>query len=108
MLVWAIIPNLGGSITIQTKNVLLFIIFFQHLPRILLLLPLRSEIINASGALTERAWAGAAYNLLIYMLYAHVNLSKTLFFSIDFVRKTALALFLLVIFILIKLYERAI
>ncbi|KAI6669397.1 hypothetical protein NL676_004282 [Syzygium grande] len=72
VLVWAIIPNLGGSITIQTKNVLLFIIFFQHLPRILLLLPLRSEIINASGALTERAWAGAAYNLLIYMLYAHV------------------------------------
>ncbi|XP_030526571.1 protein CNGC15b-like [Rhodamnia argentea] len=72
VLIWAIIPGLGGSITIQTKNVLLFIIFIQHVPRILLLLPLRSEIINASGALTERAWAGAAFNLLIYMLYAHI------------------------------------
>ncbi|XP_010031969.2 protein CNGC15b [Eucalyptus grandis] len=72
VLVWAIIPNLGGSVTIQTKNVLLFIIFIQHVPRIFLLLPLRLEIINASGALTEKAWAGAAYNLLIYMLYAHV------------------------------------
>ncbi|KAF8033251.1 hypothetical protein BT93_D1997 [Corymbia citriodora subsp. variegata] len=72
VLVWAIIPNLGGSITVQTKNVLLFIIFIQHVPRIFLLLPLRLEIINTSGALTERAWAGAAYNLLLYMLYAHV------------------------------------
>ncbi|KAK3408738.1 hypothetical protein EUGRSUZ_J00911 [Eucalyptus grandis] len=72
VLVWAIIPNLGGSVTIQTRNVLLFIIFIQQVPRIFLLLPLRLEIINASGALTEKAWAGAAYNLLIYMLYAHV------------------------------------
>ncbi|EEF26523.1 conserved hypothetical protein, partial [Ricinus communis] len=31
-----------------------------------------SEIIKATGIVTKTAWAGAAYNLLLYMLANHV------------------------------------
>ncbi|XP_030526572.1 protein CNGC15b-like [Rhodamnia argentea] len=72
LLIWAIIPNLAGSMTAQRKNHILFIIFFQYLPRFYLILPLRSEIIDASGGITETAWAGAAYNLMLFMLASHV------------------------------------
>lgn len=34
--------------------------------------PLSSQIIKATGVVTKTAWAGAAYNLLLYMLASHV------------------------------------
>ncbi|XP_050215183.1 protein CNGC15b [Mercurialis annua] len=72
VLIWLIIPNLGGSTMANTKNVLRFIIIFQYLPRLLLILPLSSRITKANGVVTETAWAGAAYNLMLYMLASHV------------------------------------
>ncbi|XP_057996185.1 protein CNGC15c isoform X2 [Hevea brasiliensis] len=72
LLIWFVIPNLGGSTMANTKNVLRFIIIFQYLPRLFLILPLSSRIINANGVVTETAWAGAAYNLMLYMLASHV------------------------------------
>ncbi|KAG8644603.1 protein CNGC15b [Manihot esculenta] len=71
-LIWFVIPNLGGSTMANTKNVLRFIIIFQYLPRLFLILPLSSRIIKANGVVTETAWAGAAYNLMLYMLASHV------------------------------------
>lgn len=56
----------------NTKNVLRFIIIFQYLPRLYLIFPLTSEIVGATGVITETAWAGAAYNLMLYMLASHV------------------------------------
>lgn len=36
-----------------------------------------SQIIKAVGVVTKTAWAGAAYNLLLFMLASHVrHLSK--------------------------------
>ncbi|KAI6669396.1 hypothetical protein NL676_004281 [Syzygium grande] len=72
LLVWVIIPNLEDSTMAQRKNHILFFIFFQYLPRFYLTLRLRSEIINASGGLTETAWGGAAYNFMLFMLASHV------------------------------------
>ncbi|CAN1171872.1 Protein CNGC15c [Linum perenne] len=56
----------------NTKNVLRFIIIFQYLPRLYLIFPLSSQIVKATGFVTETAWAGAAYNLMLYMLASHV------------------------------------
>ncbi|XP_019199590.1 PREDICTED: protein CNGC15b-like [Ipomoea nil] len=72
VLIWAIIPNLGGSSMANTKNVLRSIIIFQYLPRLYLIFPLSSQIVKATGVVTETAWAGAAYNLMLYMLASHI------------------------------------
>ncbi|KAD7479707.1 hypothetical protein R6Q59_008528 [Mikania micrantha] len=72
LLIWLIIPSLSGSTMANTKNVLRFIIIFQYLPRLYLIFPLTSKIVDATGVVTETAWAGAAYNLMLYMLASHV------------------------------------
>ncbi|GER33526.1 cyclic nucleotide-gated channel 15 [Striga asiatica] len=71
MLIWGVIPNLKGSTMTNTKNVLRFIIIFQYIPRLFLIFPLSSQIVKATGVVTETAWAGAAYNLILYMLASH-------------------------------------
>ncbi|XP_057956232.1 protein CNGC15b [Malania oleifera] len=72
VLIWATIPNLSGSTMTNTKNVLRFIVIFQYLPRLFLIFPLSAQIVKASGVITVTAWAGAAYNLVLYMLASHV------------------------------------
>lgn len=72
VLIWIIIPSLSGSTMANTKNVLRFIIIFQYLPKLILIFPLSSQIIKATGVVTETAWAGAAYNLMLFMLASHV------------------------------------
>ncbi|KAM5584164.1 protein CNGC15b [Rosa sericea] len=72
VLIWIVIPNLNGSTMTNTKNVLRFIIIFQYIPRLFLIFPLSSQIVKATGIVTETAWAGAAYNLMLYMLASHV------------------------------------
>ncbi|KAF3443108.1 hypothetical protein FNV43_RR17029 [Rhamnella rubrinervis] len=72
VLIWIAIPHLRGSRVRQTRNVLRLIILFQYLLRLYLIFPLSSQIIKATGVVTETAWAGAAYNLILYMLASHV------------------------------------
>ncbi|XP_043707470.1 protein CNGC15b-like [Telopea speciosissima] len=72
VLIWVVIPNLNGSTMTNTKNMLRFIIIFQYLPRLFLIFPLSSQIVKSTGVVTETAWAGAAYNLMLYMLASHV------------------------------------
>lgn len=74
VLIWIVIPNLNGSTMTNTKNVLRFIIIFQYIPRLFLIFPLSSQIVKATGVVTETAWAGAAYNLMLYMLASHVSI----------------------------------
>ncbi|XP_018718866.1 protein CNGC15b isoform X1 [Eucalyptus grandis] len=73
ILIWAIIPTLPGSATTKTKNLFLLVIFFQYIPRIFLILPLRSQISNAGGGLAKKAWEGVAFNLMLYLLASHVT-----------------------------------
>lgn len=72
ILIWGVIPNLRGSTMMNTKNALRFIIIFQYIPRLCLIYPLSSQIVKATGVVTETAWAGAAYNLILYILASHL------------------------------------
>lgn len=72
MLIWVIIPHLEGWAVINTKNILWFSILFQYLARVYLVFPLSSQI-EATGIMMQTAWAGAAYNLLLFMLAGHVS-----------------------------------
>lgn len=62
----------------HTNNVLFLIVLFQYIPRLYLIFPLSSQIIKATGVVTKTAWAGAAYNLLRYMLAGHISNSLKL------------------------------
>uniref|UniRef100_A0A5B6YPF2 Putative cyclic nucleotide-gated ion channel 1 n=1 Tax=Davidia involucrata TaxID=16924 RepID=A0A5B6YPF2_DAVIN len=78
-----IIPKLGGSRSFNTKNLLKFVVFFQYVPRVLRVYPLYKEVTRTSGILTETAWAGAAFNLFLYMLASHVLGGFWYLFSIE-------------------------
>ncbi|KAM1070299.1 hypothetical protein ACFX13_002163 [Malus domestica] len=77
------IPKLGGSKTLNTKNLLKFVVLFQYFPRFIRIYPLYREVTRASGILTETAWAGAAFNLFLYMLASHVLGAFWYLFSIE-------------------------
>ncbi|KAF8412126.1 hypothetical protein HHK36_000082 [Tetracentron sinense] len=68
-----IIPSLRGTaVSLNTKNLLKFIVFLQYVPRLIRIYPLYKELTRTSGIITETAWAGAAFNLFLYMLASHV------------------------------------
>ncbi|XP_057836863.1 probable cyclic nucleotide-gated ion channel 6 isoform X3 [Cryptomeria japonica] len=71
-IIWIFIPKMRGSAALNTKNALRFVVFFQYFPRFFRIYPLSSEVIRTAGVFTETAWAGAAYNLLLYILASHV------------------------------------
>ncbi|TYI68917.1 hypothetical protein E1A91_D08G119200v1 [Gossypium mustelinum] len=78
-----IIPQMRGLKSLNTKNLLTFIVLFQYLPRVFRIYPLYKEITRTSGILTETAWAGAAFNLFLYMLASHVFGAFWYLFSIE-------------------------
>ncbi|KAF7816713.1 cyclic nucleotide-gated ion channel 1-like [Senna tora] len=71
-----VIPRLHGFESLNTKNLLKFVVFFQYVPRLLRVVPLYKEITRTSGILTETAWAGAAFNLFLYMLASHMHIPE--------------------------------
>ncbi|KAG5566695.1 hypothetical protein RHGRI_002301 [Rhododendron griersonianum] len=72
ILVWAIMPNLSDSVTSHTRVVLWFTILLQYFLRVALIYPLSSQIVNSTGVMTtEKAWVGAAYNMMLYILASH-------------------------------------
>lgn len=78
-----IIPKMRGSRSLNTKNLLKFVVVFQYIPRLLRVYPLYKEVTRTSGILTETAWAGAAFNLFLYMLASHVLGAFWYLFSIE-------------------------
>ena len=73
-----VLPRLEGSEIMKAKIVLLIIIICQYVPRLLRIIPLYLQITRSAGILTETAWAGAAFNLIIYMIASHVSPLDTL------------------------------
>ncbi|GAV75874.1 cNMP_binding domain-containing protein [Cephalotus follicularis] len=73
VLFWVIIPNVEGSVVAATTKSLWFLFLFQYIPRVCLVFPMESQFVETTGVLTETAWAGAAYNLLNYMLASNVS-----------------------------------
>ncbi|KAK0572797.1 hypothetical protein LWI29_037434 [Acer saccharum] len=72
IVIWFIIPALRSSHADHTNNALVLIVLLQYVPRFYLIFPLSSQIIKATGLVTKTAWAGAAYNLVLYMLASHI------------------------------------
>ncbi|GMP70519.1 hypothetical protein CsSME_00029333 [Camellia sinensis var. sinensis] len=72
-----------GSASLNTKNLLKLVVCFQYIPRVLRVRPLYKEVTRTSGILTETAWAGAAFNLFLYMLASHVLGALWYLFSIE-------------------------
>lgn len=75
------LPKLTGSEVSSAKNILMITVILQYIPRLVRIIPLYRQIRRSTGIITETAWAGAAFNLLIYMLASHVIL-KTSPFSV--------------------------
>ncbi|KAH6836307.1 cyclic nucleotide-gated channel 14 [Perilla frutescens var. hirtella] len=72
IVIWSILPAIRTSHADHTNNAVVLIVLLQYIPRLYLIFPLSSQIIKATGVVTKTAWAGAAYNLLLYMLASHV------------------------------------
>ncbi|KAH7863122.1 hypothetical protein Vadar_013555 [Vaccinium darrowii] len=70
---WVIIPNSGGSATLNLKIALRFIPLSQYLLRLFLLYPLSAKILKDTGKMTETAWVGAAYNMLLFYVASSVS-----------------------------------
>ncbi|KAI3756879.1 hypothetical protein L1987_56703 [Smallanthus sonchifolius] len=78
-----VIPTRKGPVSLATKDLLKFVIFSQYIPRFVRIIPLYRQVTRTSGIFTETPWAGAAFNLFIYMLGSHVIGSFWYLFSID-------------------------
>ncbi|CAL5368115.1 unnamed protein product [Camellia sinensis] len=72
ILIWIVIPATRNSRADHANNTLALIVLIQYIPRLFLIFPLNQRIIKTTGAIARTAWAGAAYNLLLYMLASHV------------------------------------
>ncbi|XP_004510618.1 cyclic nucleotide-gated ion channel 1-like [Cicer arietinum] len=83
MVMLAMIPIPQRSVPCIAKDWLKYMIIAQYAPRLLRIYPLFKEVTNTSGILTETAWAGAAYNLFLYMLASHVVGAFWYLFSIE-------------------------
>ncbi|XP_047340852.1 cyclic nucleotide-gated ion channel 17-like [Impatiens glandulifera] len=83
IVIWFIIPATRNSRSDQNNNALALIVLLQYIPRLYLIFPLSSQIIKATGFVTKTVWAGAAYNLVLYMLASHVLGASWYLLSID-------------------------
>ncbi|KAJ0712476.1 putative cyclic nucleotide-binding domain, Ion transport domain, rmlC-like jelly roll [Helianthus annuus] len=67
-----IIPATKRNSEDHANNTLSLIVLIQYIPRLFVIFPLNQRIIKSTGFVAKTAWAGAAYNLLLYMLASHV------------------------------------
>ncbi|KAG2245432.1 hypothetical protein Bca4012_022733 [Brassica carinata] len=72
IVIWFVMPATRSYRFDHSNNDLALIVLLQYIPRFYLIIPLSSQIVKATGVVTKTAWAGAAYNLLLYMLASHV------------------------------------
>ena len=76
IVIWLVIPATKKDRADQTNNTLALIVLIQYVPRLFLIFPLNRRIIKTTGVVAKTAWAGAAYNLLLYMLASHVRIQS--------------------------------
>lgn len=72
IVIWFVISATKSYRFDHNNNAIALIVLLQYIPRFYLIIPLSSQIVKATGVVTKTAWAGAAYNLLLYMLASHV------------------------------------
>ncbi|KAL6997197.1 putative cyclic nucleotide-gated ion channel 16 [Sarracenia purpurea var. burkii] len=72
IVIWFVIPAVKSPTAAHANHTMSLIIILQYIPRLFIIFPLNQRIIKATGVVTKTAWAGAAYNLLLYLLASHV------------------------------------
>ncbi|GMH29158.1 hypothetical protein Nepgr_031001 [Nepenthes gracilis] len=72
IVIWFILPATLNPQTDHNNNAITLIDLLQYVPRLYQIFPLNSQIVQTTGVITKTAWAGVAYNLLLYMLAGHV------------------------------------
>ncbi|KAG6556786.1 hypothetical protein Mapa_001732 [Marchantia paleacea] len=76
VVMWVVLPFLRTSKISSTKNAVLLLVIFHYVPRLIRMFFIvkNSEMVRSqdTGVFMETVWAGAAYNLLLYMLASHV------------------------------------
>ncbi|KAL3826059.1 hypothetical protein ACJIZ3_022088 [Penstemon smallii] len=72
IVIWYVIPATKTNGAGQANNTLALIVLIQYIPRLFVIFPLNQRIIKTTGFIAKTAWAGAAYNLLLYLLASHV------------------------------------
>ncbi|KAI3990978.1 hypothetical protein MKX01_026162 [Papaver californicum] len=73
IVIWVIMPAVRSSTADHANDTLALIVLIQYVPRLFLIFPLNRRIIKTTGVVAKTAWAGAAYNLLYYMLASHTS-----------------------------------
>lgn len=73
IVIWFVIPALKTRTADYANHTISLIVFIQYVPRFFVIFPLHRQIIKTSGAIAKTAWAGAAYNLVLYILASHVS-----------------------------------
>ncbi|XP_048492546.1 protein CNGC15b [Beta vulgaris subsp. vulgaris] len=70
---WEFIPRIRGMVVSDYKTTLKFITMGQFILRLVLAYPLFIHIAKATGIMSRKAWFGAAYNLLFFILASDVS-----------------------------------
>ncbi|KAI4346999.1 hypothetical protein L6164_007854 [Bauhinia variegata] len=72
MVIWLVIPAAKSSRGDHANSTLALFVLIQYIPRLFLIFPLNRRLLKSSDVLTKTPWAGAFYNLFLYMLASHV------------------------------------
>ncbi|XP_010550110.1 PREDICTED: cyclic nucleotide-gated ion channel 18 [Tarenaya hassleriana] len=72
IVIWLVIPAATNASANHANSTLALIVLVQYIPRLFIIFPLNQRIIKTTGFIAKTAWAGAAYNLLLYILASHV------------------------------------
>ncbi|KAL0647908.1 hypothetical protein Bca4012_046199 [Brassica carinata] len=72
LVIWLVIPAATNGTANHANSTLALIVLVQYIPRSFIIFPLNQRIIKTTGFIAKTAWAGAAYNLLLYILASHV------------------------------------
>lgn len=84
-MILVVIPSVNAPISLVTKELLKIVIFSQYVPRLWRIYPLYKEVTRTSGIFTETAWAGAAFNLFLYMLWSNVSFVLQFLLAVRFI-----------------------
>ncbi|RYR39261.1 hypothetical protein Ahy_A09g044767 isoform J [Arachis hypogaea] len=59
----------------HANNTLALFVLIQYIPRLFLIFPLNQHITKTTGVIAKTLWIAAAYNLLLYMLASHCEVT---------------------------------
>ncbi|PRQ53842.1 putative potassium channel, voltage-dependent, ELK [Rosa chinensis] len=72
IVIWLVIPATNNAGVDHANNTLALFVLIQYIPRLFLIFPLNQKIVKTTGVVAKTPWAGAAYNLLLFMLASHI------------------------------------